>query len=43
MSDTVFHARVPTGQQDVAGRALRREQASAIKVFTDLRLGRSIL
>jgi DNA invertase Pin-like site-specific DNA recombinase len=43
MSNTVFYARVSTGDQDVAGQTLRLKQAGAITVFTDIRLGRSII
>jgi DNA invertase Pin-like site-specific DNA recombinase len=36
------YARVSTGDQDVAGQTLRLEQAGAIKVFTDIRSGKSM-
>jgi len=42
MGDILGHARVSTGDQDVAGQRLRLEQAGAIKVFTDVRSGKSM-
>ena len=42
MSDMVGYARVSTGDQDVAGQELRLMQAGAIKVFTDVRSGRTM-
>jgi len=36
------YARVSTGDQDVAGQMMRLEQAGAIKVFTDVRSGKSM-
>jgi DNA invertase Pin-like site-specific DNA recombinase len=42
MGDVLGYARVSTGDQDVAGQAMRLEQAGAIKVFTDVRSGRSM-
>ena len=42
MSDMLGYARVSTGDQDVAGQALRLMQAGAIKVFTDVRSGRTM-
>ncbi|HYZ25057.1 MAG TPA: recombinase family protein [Rhodopila sp.] len=42
MSGIVGYARVSTGDQDVAGQTLRLTQAGAIKVFTDVRSGRSM-
>ncbi len=36
------YARVSTGDQDVAGQAMRLEQAGAIRVFTDVRSGKSM-
>ena len=42
MGDVLGYARVSTGDQDVAGQMLRLEQAGAIKVFTDVRSGRSM-
>jgi len=36
------YARVSTGDQDVAGQTMRLEQAGAIKVFTDVRSGKSM-
>ena len=42
MSDMLDYARVSTGDQDVAGQAIRLEQAGAIKVFTDVRSGRTM-
>lgn len=41
MGDVLGYARVSTGDQDVAGQELRLRQAAAIKVFTDVRSGRS--
>ena len=42
MGDVLGYARVSTGDQDVAGQALRLRGAGAIKVFTDVRSGRSM-
>ena len=44
MGDVAGLRRVSTGDQDVAGQsqAMRLEQAGAIKVFTDVRSGRSM-
>jgi len=42
MPDTLGYARVSTGDQDVAGQTMRLTQAGAIKVFTDVRSGRSM-
>jgi DNA invertase Pin-like site-specific DNA recombinase len=42
MGDMLGYARVSTGDQDVTGQAMRLEQAGAIKVFTDVRSGRSM-
>jgi DNA invertase Pin-like site-specific DNA recombinase len=42
MTGILGYARVSTGDQDVAGQTLRLTQAGAIKVFTDVRIGRSI-
>jgi DNA invertase Pin-like site-specific DNA recombinase len=42
MGDVLGYARVSTGDQDVAGQTLRLEQAGAIKVFTDVRSGKSM-
>jgi DNA invertase Pin-like site-specific DNA recombinase len=42
MGDMLGYARVSTGDQDVAGQAMRLEQAGAIKVFTDVRSGRTM-
>ncbi len=42
MGDVLGYARVSTGDQDVAGQRLRLEQAGAIKVFTDVRSGKSM-
>jgi DNA invertase Pin-like site-specific DNA recombinase len=36
------YARVSTGDQDVAGQTIRLTEAGAIKVFTDVRSGRSM-
>ena len=40
--DVLGYARVSTGDQDVAGQTMRLTGAGAIKVFTDVRSGRSI-
>jgi DNA invertase Pin-like site-specific DNA recombinase len=40
--DILGYARVSTADQDVAGQTLRLKQAGAIKVFTDVRSGRSM-
>jgi DNA invertase Pin-like site-specific DNA recombinase len=42
MGDVLGYARVSTGDQDVAGQAMRLEQAGAIKLFTDVRSGGSM-
>jgi DNA invertase Pin-like site-specific DNA recombinase len=42
MGDILGYARVSTGDQDVSGQTLRLEKAGAIKVFTDVRSGRSM-
>jgi DNA invertase Pin-like site-specific DNA recombinase len=42
MGDILGYARVSTGDQDVTGQTLRLEKAGAIKVFTDVRSGRSM-
>ena len=42
MGDVLGYARVSTGDQDVAGQELRLRGAGAIKVFTDIRSGRSM-
>jgi DNA invertase Pin-like site-specific DNA recombinase len=42
MGGILGYARVSTGDQDVAGQTLRLTQAGAIKVFTDIRSGRSM-
>ena len=42
MGDMLGYARVSTGDQDVTGQAMRLERAGAIKVFTDVRPGRSM-
>jgi hypothetical protein len=41
MGDILGYARVSTGDQDVAGQTLRLTRAGAIKMFTDVRSGRS--
>lgn len=40
--DILGYARVSTGDQDVAGQSLRLQQAGAIRVFTDVRSGRTM-
>jgi DNA invertase Pin-like site-specific DNA recombinase len=42
MGGILGSARVSTGDQDVTGQTLRLTQAGAIKVFTDVRSGRSM-
>src|SRR3954470_2317869 len=42
MGDVLGYARVSTGDQDVAGQTLRLEKARAIKIFSDVRSGRSM-
>lgn len=42
MTDILGYARVSTGDQDVAGQILRLRQAGAIKVFTDIKSGKSM-
>jgi DNA invertase Pin-like site-specific DNA recombinase len=42
MGDRLGYARVSTADQDVAGQAMRLEQAGVIKLFTDVRSGRSV-
>ena len=42
LSGILGYARVSTGDQDVAGQTMRLEQAGAIKVFTDVRSGKSM-
>ncbi|PZR88854.1 MAG: invertase [Stutzerimonas stutzeri] len=42
MADILGYARVSTGDQDVAGQTLRLKQTGAIKVFTDVKSGKSM-
>lgn len=42
MAHILGYARVSTGDQDVAGQILRLEQAGAIRVFTDVKSGKSM-
>lgn len=42
MTGILGYARISTGDQDVAGQTLRLTEAGAIKVFTDVRSGRSM-
>lgn len=42
MGDVLGYARVSTGDQDVAGQTMRLEQAGAIRVFTDVRSGKTM-
>ena len=42
MTGILGYARVSTSDQDVAGQTMRLNQASAIKVFTDVRSGRAM-
>lgn len=42
MGDILGYARVSTGDQDVAGQLLRLQSAGAIKVFSDVKSGKSM-
>ena len=42
MGDILGYARVSTADQDVAGQRMRLTQSGAIKVFTDIRSGRTM-
>jgi DNA invertase Pin-like site-specific DNA recombinase len=42
MGAILGYARVSTGDQDVAGQTLRLEQTGAIKIFTDIKSGKSM-
>lgn len=42
MGDVLGYARVSTGDQDVAGQTMRLAQAGAIRVFTDVRSGKTM-
>ena len=42
MGGVLGYARVSTGDQDVAGQTMRLTEAGAIKVFTDVRSGRTM-
>ncbi|HME84741.1 MAG TPA: recombinase family protein [Roseiarcus sp.] len=42
MGDVLGYARVSTGDQDFAGQTMRLQEAGAIKVFTDVRSGKSL-
>ena len=42
MPDVLGYARVSTGDQDVTGQTLRLTQAGAIKVFSDVRSGKTM-
>lgn len=42
MGDVLGYARVSTADQDIAGQAMRLEQAGVIKLFTDVRSGRTM-
>lgn len=42
MGGILGYARISTGDQDVAGQILRLERAGAIRVFTDVRSGKSM-
>lgn len=42
MGDVLGYARVSTGDQDVAGQTMRLQKAGAIKVFTDVRSGKTM-
>lgn len=42
MAHVLGYARVSTGDQDVAGQAMRLKQAGAMRVFTDVKSGRNM-
>ena len=42
MGAILGYARVSTGDQDVAGQTIRLTQTGAIKVFSDVRSGRTL-
>src|SRR5208337_4901924 len=42
VGDVLGYARVSTGDQDFAGQTMRLQEAGAIKVFTDVRSGKSL-
>jgi DNA invertase Pin-like site-specific DNA recombinase len=42
MPDVLGYERVSTGDQDVTGQTLRLTQAGAIKVFSDVRSGKTM-
>ena len=42
VGDILGYARVSTGDQDVAGQTIRLERTGAIRVFTDVRSGKSM-
>ncbi len=42
MTGVLGYARVSTGDQDVAGQMMRLDHAGAIKIFTDVRSGKSM-
>ena len=42
MGDVLGYARVSTGDQDVAGQTMRLEHAGAIRIFSDVRSGKSM-
>lgn len=42
MGDILGYVRVSTGDQDVAGQTMRLEQVGAIRMFTDVRSGKSM-
>jgi DNA invertase Pin-like site-specific DNA recombinase len=42
MAHILGYARVSTGDQDVAGQSMRLKQAGAMKVFTDVKSGKSM-
>lgn len=42
MGGVLGYTRVSTSDQDVAGQTMRLTQAGAIKVFTDVRSGRTM-
>jgi DNA invertase Pin-like site-specific DNA recombinase len=43
MGDILGYARVSTGDQDIAGQTVRLVAAGAIRIFSDVRSGRSIM
>nr|WP_244327619.1 recombinase family protein [Roseibium sp. RKSG952] len=42
MGDILGYARVSTGDQDIAGQTLRLEQAGAVRIYHDIKSGKSM-